>query len=125
MQVIKSLLSDISYAEKDTTKTFNISTIINQSIKRKRDSIKFYEQGNRIDLAQSEQQEIDILKDYLPIQLTREEIEIEIKEIITNQKLVKISDFKFVMNAISKSKNSNRITMSLASEIAKKALLNK
>ena len=52
-------------------------------IKQRNESIKIYSQGNRPELAQKEQDEINVIERFLPKQLSQEETLNVIKEIIT------------------------------------------
>src|SRR5580704_10293528 len=52
-----------------------ILAILNKMIKQRRDSISQFEAGNRADLAQREAEEIRIIQQYLPAQLSEAEIE--------------------------------------------------
>ena len=52
--------------------------IITSYAKKRRESIKSYEQGGRDDLAESERQELEIVMDYLPEQMSEDEIRAEI-----------------------------------------------
>lgn len=49
--------------------------IISRAVKQRRDSIEQFENGGRKDLADAEKEELKILETYLPIQMTREEVE--------------------------------------------------
>ncbi|KAI9291549.1 GatB/YqeY domain-containing protein [Neoconidiobolus thromboides FSU 785] len=86
--VIKSVLSDIGYAEKSVMpfKVINsdaeVASIIQKGIKKRMDSIEQYKVGNREDLVQSELEEVEVLKKYLPEQLEDAEILIEIKKTV-------------------------------------------
>ena len=51
-------------------------------IKQRKDSLKLYLEQNRQDLANTEQIEIDIIEEFLPKQLTDEDLEKEIEIII-------------------------------------------
>jgi len=57
-------------------------TIVKTSIKQHHESIESFKKGNRFDLAEKEEQELEILKEFLPSQLTTEEISKEIEEAI-------------------------------------------
>ena len=56
--------------------------IIAKEAKQRRESIAQFEKGNRSDLVEREQAELDILTSYLPQQLSREEIEVQARRII-------------------------------------------
>lgn len=56
--------------------------VVSSEIKKRKDAIVLYIQGNRPELAEKEQKEIDILKKYLPEQLSSEELRGIIKKTI-------------------------------------------
>ena len=58
--------------------------VIRKAVKQRQDSIEQYTKGNRPELAAKEQAEIDILKTYLPPELTDAELESGVREIIAS-----------------------------------------
>ena len=60
-----------------------IEGVIAREVKKRRESIALYEQNGRSDLAEAEQAEIDVLVIYLPKQLSDEEIQTTIDDVIT------------------------------------------
>jgi len=50
-------------------------TVIRRAVKQRRDSIEQFRKGNREDLAQKEEMELKILEQYLPAQMSREQVE--------------------------------------------------
>jgi uncharacterized protein YqeY len=56
--------------------------IVEKQIKQRRESIEMYEKGNRTDLVAKEQAELSFLEVYMPKQLLRDEIEVEVEAII-------------------------------------------
>ena len=61
-----------------------VMTVIRKAVKQRHDSIEQYTKGNRPDLAAKEQSELEILKTYMPPELTDEEIESGVREIIAS-----------------------------------------
>jgi uncharacterized protein YqeY len=59
-------------------------SVIRKAVKQRLDSIEQYTNGNRPDLAAKEQSELEILKTYLPPDLTDEEIESGVREIVAS-----------------------------------------
>lgn len=57
---------------------------IHKSVKQRLDSIEQYTKGNRPDLASKEQAEMEILKSYLPAELTDAELESGLREVIAS-----------------------------------------
>jgi uncharacterized protein YqeY len=52
------------------------TTVIVREIKKRRDAVALYEQGNRPDLAATERAEITVLEPYLPPQLSADELRV-------------------------------------------------
>ena len=61
-----------------------VMSVIRKAVKQRHDSIEQYTKGNRPDLAAKEQSELEILKTYMPPELTDEEIESGVREIIAS-----------------------------------------
>ncbi|MBF2027698.1 MAG: GatB/YqeY domain-containing protein [Oscillatoriales cyanobacterium C42_A2020_001] len=74
--------------------------VLVQLAKQRRDSIAQYEQANRADLAQQEAQELAILEEYLPKQLSDDEISQIIDEIILRVGATSAKDMGKVMGPV-------------------------
>lgn len=74
-----------------------IIEIIAKEVKGKKDALVDFEKGGRQDLIDQTNQEIEILNKYLPKQLSREEIEEKVKEIINRLGATSIKDMGPVM----------------------------
>ena len=59
-----------------------ILEIIAKEVKTKKDALKDFEKAERQDLIEQTNQEIAILQEYLPKQLSKEEIKVELEKII-------------------------------------------
>jgi len=77
-----------------------ILEIINREIKQRRDSAEQFKAGNRFELAEKEEKEIDVLLEYMPKQLTEEEIVQIAKETIAEVGAKSKADTGRVMGAI-------------------------
>ena len=53
----------------------DVATVLAKAIKQRLDSAAQFREGNRVDLAETEEKEIEILRKYQPQQLTESEIE--------------------------------------------------
>ena len=76
--------------------------IVQKLIKQRRDSAAEYQANNRKDLADKENAEADVLMVYLPKQLSVEELEAGIKEIVTDTGATSMKDMGKVMGIASK-----------------------
>ena len=70
---------------------------ISSEIKKRKDAIALYLQGNRPELADKETKEIEILKKYLPEQLSEEELRKLVAESITKTGAAEIRDTGKIM----------------------------
>lgn len=71
--------------------------IVQKQAKQRREAIEQYEKGNREDLVAKEQEELAVLQDYLPRQLTDEEVEEVVAEIIDDTGASSMADMGNVM----------------------------
>jgi len=100
--VIRFLMSAIKQVEVDNQKELSdeeIIKVIQKSIKQREESAKQYKEGGREDLAQKELKEAQILKSYLPKQLSDEELEEKVKEIIQEVGATSIKEIGKVMGS--------------------------
>ncbi len=70
--------------------------------KQRRDSAEIYTSQGRPDLAEKEQEELAVIESYLPKQLTAEELEVELKAIITQVGATSPADMGKVMGVATK-----------------------
>jgi uncharacterized protein len=85
LNTIRGLHSEIRNQEIDLKKDLEdeaIVTIIASQIKKRKESISLFEKGNRSDLSEIEQKEIDILKKYMPEQVSEETLRNRVQEVI-------------------------------------------
>ena len=76
--------------------------ILRGEVKKRRDSIELYQQGGRAELADKEQQEIDIIKKYLPAELDEAVVKEKIQEVINQIGATGPADTGKVMGAVMK-----------------------
>ena len=77
--------------------------LITSAAKKRRDSIEQYKNASRNDLVEVEEKELAILSEYLPKQLSDEELEAEIKKLATEVGAESKSDFPKLMPLAAKS----------------------
>jgi len=70
--------------------------ILKREAKKRKESIDIFSEAKRFDLAEKETRELGIIKEYLPPEVSREEIEEAIKRIIASG----IKDFPSIMKAV-------------------------
>jgi uncharacterized protein YqeY len=84
LRAIKSLImiEETKGGEKGMTEEEEMK-ILTKAAKQRKDSADIYQQQNRTDLASVELAELEIINEFLPKQLSEEELEAELKQIIT------------------------------------------
>ncbi|MDO8530010.1 MAG: GatB/YqeY domain-containing protein [bacterium] len=90
-------LSEEELVKKSELEDDEIITVITSEIKKRKDAIALYEQGNRPELAAKEKEEITMLQAYLPEQLPQAELEKLIKESIEKTGAKEMKDMGRVM----------------------------
>ncbi len=99
----------------------DIVVIIGKQIKTRKESIAEFEKGNRQDLIDKTNEEIKILEEYMPEQLSEDEINNIIETIIKEVNATSIKDMGSVMREAS-AKLKGNADMSLVSSIIKSKL---
>ena len=100
---ITMLRAAILQVEKDSQKTLNddeICAIVAKEVKKRKESVKEYEDAGREDIANSLKQEVEILSKYLPEQLTEDEIEKLVVEAISESGATSPKDMGRVMSIL-------------------------
>ncbi|SFI26697.1 GatB/YqeY domain-containing protein [Halpernia frigidisoli] len=80
-----------------------VVTILQKMVKQRKDSFDQFTAQNRTDLAEVETAQSKVIEQYLPKQLTSEELEAEIKKIISETGAESIKDLGKVIGIASKS----------------------
>ena len=100
--VIQMVRAAILQVEKDKHIELSddqIIGIIAKESKKRKDSLEDYERSGREDLIKEIKEEIEILAEYLPKQLSIEEVEEIVKEVIKNEGATSMKDMGKVMKA--------------------------
>ncbi len=100
-----------------------IIAVLSSEIKKRKDAIVLYEQGNRQELADRERKEIEILQTYLPEQLSSQELKKLVEESVMRVGVKEMKDMGKIMADLMP-KVKGRADSSEISKIVKE-LLNK
>ncbi|MBN2158658.1 MAG: GatB/YqeY domain-containing protein [Spirochaetes bacterium] len=102
---LKMLKSDLAYEKGKTDKDFTDAQaleVVTRAAKRRRESIKEFQKGNRQDLVERETAELAIVEEYLPAQMSEDEIDRFISDKLTALGEVTQKDLGRVMGEIMK-----------------------
>jgi uncharacterized protein YqeY len=102
MTTLRLVLTAIKKREKEARSLLEdqeVISVITSQIKQRRESIEQYRKAGREDLAQTEENELQILQGYMPEQVSEEEISDTLDQIIAEVGAVSMKDMGKVMKA--------------------------
>lgn len=101
--VVQLIKAGVLQVEKDKQITLDddgVLDVIAKQLKQRRDSLPDYEKSGREDLIAQLKREMDILMEYLPAQLTEEELTELVKEAVANTGASSVKDMGKIMAAV-------------------------
>lgn len=96
-------------------------SVIQKEAKKHQDSITQYQQANREDLKKEEEAELEVIKQYLPEQMSREEIEKAVSEAIAETNAQGPADMGKVIGMV-RQKTEGKADGAMIAEVAKAKL---
>lgn len=124
LSAVRLILAEIKRIEVDERidpDDARITSILDKMVKQRRDSIKQFEDAGRAELAAKEQAEIDVIQEFLPSQLSEDEVEAIVKDAVAQSGAESMQDMGKVM-ALVKPKVVGRADMGVVSQKVKAAL---
>ena len=126
LRLINAAIKDRDIAVRSEENTEGVSDaeiilILSNMVKQRKQSIIQYEEGGRVELAEREREEIKIIQEFLPNQLTDDEIRIEISKLIDAHEQLTIKDMGKIMGEL-KERFSGRMDFGKASGVVKALL---
>ena len=124
VSTLRLLLSEIHNQEIEKQSELNdedVMAVIRKGVKQRQEAIEAYEKGSRQDLADKEKQELEILSNYLPQEMSSEELEKITKEVIDEKGASGTGDFGRVMGVVM-GKVKGRIDGAKVAEAVKKLI---
>ncbi|MGO9017905.1 MAG: GatB/YqeY domain-containing protein [Syntrophobacteraceae bacterium] len=100
---LRMLLTSVKVKEKDIRRQpseTEIHQVISSLVKQRHDSVELYRKGGRADLASKEEDEIRVLQDFLPQQLSLEEVETMVSEAVSEAGATSPNDMGRVMKIL-------------------------
>ena len=124
LKVVRLILAAVKQVEVDKRIELDdtaVLAVLDKMVKQRRDSVEQFEKGNREDLAAIERAEIAVLEDYLPEQLSADELAAMVDEVIAATGAESIRDMGKVMGQI-KAKAAGRADMGAVGAAVKERL---
>lgn len=97
VQMVRAAILQIEKDKGITVEDNKIIEIIAKEVKGKKDALADFEKAERTDLIEQTNQEISILQEYLPKQLSKEEIKAELEKVISDIGATSMKDMGAVM----------------------------
>ncbi len=121
VDTLRMAMSEIRKGEIDSRKDFTddeVIKVIKKGVKTREDAIEMFKQGSRNDLVEKESKEIEILRKYLPAQLSIAEIEKIVIDAIAELNASAPKDIGIVMRHVMQ-KHGSQIDGKTVQEIAR------
>ena len=128
LRLIMASIKDKDIIEKgkgnaEGIKDEEIISLLQTMIKQRKSSIELYLEGNRVDLAKKEENEIEIISNFLPKQLSNKEINIIIDDTIKTCNASSMRDMGKVIKLI-RDQYNGKMDFGIVSELIKNKLTN-
>ena len=127
LRLIIAAIKDRDIVARSSGNTIGISeeeiiALLKKMIKQREESIIMYKKGNRLDLVRTEEEEVRIISNFLPEQLSDDEIKKIVIETIKTSDASSIKDMGKVISKL-KEKYAKNMDFSTASKFLKETLL--
>jgi hypothetical protein len=103
LSAIRMLKTAFHNKEIELMRTLNeteVLQILSAIVKQRKDSIEQFAKGGRTDLVEKEEAELKVVQEFLPAQMSEEEVETVIKKAITEAGAVSVKDMGKVMKVL-------------------------
>ena len=121
VQMVRASILQIEKDKGIEVEDEKIIDIIAKEVKTKKDALKDFEKAERQDLIDLTNREIEILQEYLPKQLSRDEVKVEVQKIISEIDATSMKDMGAIMKE-AKAKMGASAEGKTINEVAKEIL---
>ena len=100
IRLIRSAIHNVEISQKETLDDDGVITVLSRMVRQHQESISEFTKGNRGDLVEKEEAEMAIVREYLPPQMTADEITRLAKEAVTEAAATEPSHMGRVMGKL-------------------------
>ncbi len=123
LRMVNASIKDLEISQRTNNQAYEISDneiidILVKMVKQRKEAAATYKQGNRDELSKKELDEIKIIEEFLPKQLSEDEVIKIIEGLISENNISDISGMGLLMSEVKK-KYSGQLDLGLASKIIK------
>ena len=119
---VQSVIKQIEIDRQTQLDDAGVLELLQKQIKQRQESLKVFTDNGREDLAQKEQFELDIINEFMPQQMSDEELAALVNAEVAEQGASSMKDMGKVMAAL-KEKTAGRADPAVISQLVKKALM--
>jgi hypothetical protein len=121
IRLVRGAIKNAEIDKKIILTDADIISVMSSLVKQRRESAKIYRDNDRVDLAEKEEQEIEVLQEFLPQQLSSEELQQLVAATITELGATSMKDMGAVMKVVS-AQTVGRADGRVVSEMVKSCL---
>ena len=124
LKAVRMILGAIKQKEIDDRIELNdtqVLVVIQKMVKQRKDSISQFSDAGRIDLVEVEESELAIINNYMPKQLTEDEVDAAVTKVIVDSGADSMKDMGKLMGIL-KSQIDGKADMGLVSQLIKSKL---
>ena len=121
IRLVNAAIKQFEVDERQEADDAKVQAILTKMIKQRKDSARIYSEANRLDLAEKENAEIDVLQQYLPEMLSDDEIAKIVQQVIAETGAASMADMGKVMGLL-KTKLAGQADMGVVNKVVKAAL---
>jgi uncharacterized protein len=124
VSTLRMLLSSLQYKEIEKKQELNqdeFHSLIKTLIKQRAESIELFKKGQRSDLVEKEEKELEILKGFVPAQMPDDELSAEVDAAVTELKATSMKEMGRVMKFLME-KLGSRVDGKVLNEMVRKRL---
>ena len=100
LRLLFSALKNEAIAKRAELTNEEVITIVQREVKQRKNAIEEFKKGNRDDLVKQAEEEVAILEVYLPQQISDEELEALVRQVITEQNVSSLKEMGKVMGKL-------------------------
>ncbi|TFH02747.1 MAG: GatB/YqeY domain-containing protein [Calditrichales bacterium] len=100
IRMVRSQIKKVSIDKREALTEEESAQVLQKEAKKRHEAIDLFKQGNRQDLVDKEQSELEIISRYLPEQLSEKDLEIIVKEVVDSLGVSGEKDMGRVMGAL-------------------------
>ena len=122
LRMLKSSLQLEQIAKKHELEDSEVAAVLKKQVKVRKDSLEEYKKYNKLDLVESLEKEIAILAEYLPAEMSEEEITKIINDVFAEVNPTGMKDMGMIMKSVNEKLANGNADMSLVSKLVKEKL---